>query len=188
MPSQMVLDEKKKIVATMSEEFKQAQAIVFTDYRGLTVGQDTAMRAALRKAGVSYQVAKNTLSSRALKDAGFEGLDDLLKGPTAIAYSKLDVISPAKVIKEYADKYDKLKIKGGALDNKAITAEDVNRLARIPGKDVLYGQLVFGLIAPIASLAVLLNAIREKMEAGSAETVAAPETDSAEPVAAPVES
>lgn len=167
MPSQKVLEAKREVVAGLSNEFKQAQSIVFADYRGLTVEQDTAMRTALRKAGVKYQVVKNTLSSRALKDTGIEGLDELLKGPTAIAYSTKDVVVAAKVVKEFADKFDKLTIKGGVLEGKAIQAADVVQLAKIPSKEVLYGQVVFGLIAPIASLAIILNAVREKLETES---------------------
>ena len=167
MPSQKVLEAKREVVAGLCNEFKQAQSIVFADYRGLTVEQDTAMRTALRKAGVKYQVVKNTLSSRALKDTGIEGLDELLKGPTAIAYSTKDVVIAAKVVKEYADKFDKLTIKGGVLEGKAIQAAEVVQLAKIPSKEVLYGQVVFGLIAPIASLAIILNAVREKLEAES---------------------
>jgi large subunit ribosomal protein L10 len=172
MPSKKVLKAKQEIVTGLTNEFKQAQSIVFTEYRGLTVLQDTAMRAALRKAGVVYQVVKNTLSGRALKDAGIDGLDKFLKGPTAIAYSTQDVIVTAKVIKEYADKFEKLSIKGGVFEGKAINVDDVNRLAKIPSREVLYGQVVCGLIAPISSLAMLLDAIREKMEVGSTETVA----------------
>lgn len=167
MPSQKVLEAKREVVAGLCNEFKQAQSIVFADYRGLTVEQDTAMRTALRKAGVKYQVVKNTLSSRALKDTGIEGLDELLKGPTAIAYSTKDVVIAAKVVKEFADKFDKLTIKGGVLEGKAIQAADVVQLAKIPSKEVLYGQVVFGLIAPIASLAIILNAVREKLETES---------------------
>lgn len=172
MPSKKVLEAKKEVVAGLSNEFKQAQSIVFADYRGLTVEQDTAMRAALRKANVKYQVVKNTLSSRALKDAGVEGLDEILKGPTAIAYSTEDVIAAAKVVSEYAGKFDKMTIKGGVLEGKLISAEEVASLAKIPGKDVLYGQVVFGLISPIASLAILLNAIKEKAEAENADAAA----------------
>jgi large subunit ribosomal protein L10 len=172
MPSQKVLDEKKAIVAGLTSEFKSAQSIVFADYRGLTVEQDTAMRSALRKAGVSYQVVKNTLSGRAMKDAGVEGVDSMLKGPTAIAYSSSDIVAAAKVVKEYADKFDKLTIKGGVLEGKAINVDDVSRLASIPSKEVLYGQVVFGLMSPITCLVVALNAIREKMEGGIVEEVA----------------
>lgn len=167
MPSKKALETKQKFVADLAADIKDAQSIVFADYLGLTVEQDTTMRAALRKADVAYQVVKNTLSSRALKDAGFDGMDAFLAGPTAIAYSKKDMIQPAKTIKEYADKFDKFTIKGGMLEGKAISADEVNSLAKIPGRDVLYGQLVFTLVSPIASLAIVLNAIREKMDGGS---------------------
>lgn len=172
MPSKKVLDAKKEIVAALTDEFKNAQSIIFADYRGLTVEQDTAMRAALRKAGVNYQVVKNTLSIRALQETGIEGVADMLKGPTAIAYSADDVVVSAKLVKEYADKFEKLNIKGGVLEGKAIDVSAVNRLALIPSRDVLYGQLVFGLASPITCLAIALNAIKEKMEGGSAEAVA----------------
>lgn len=172
MPSKKVLETKKQIVADLVNEFKGAQAMVFTDYRGLTVEQDTQLRSALRKAGVTYKVIKNSLSGRALIDAGYEGLEDVVKGPTAIAYSKDDVISPAKVIKEYAKKFDKLEIKGGTMDGAKIEISDIDRLASIPPVEVLYGQIVCGLISPIAGLAMLLNAVKEKAEAAGVETAA----------------
>jgi large subunit ribosomal protein L10 len=164
MPGKKVLDEKIKVVEDLASELKAAQSIVIAEYRGLTVEQDTAMRAALRKGGVKYRVVKNTLSGRAMKIAGIEGMDNLLQGPTAIAYSLGDVLSTAKIVKEYADKYDKLVIKGGVLDGQVISADEVTQLARIPSKEVLYGQVVFGLVSPIASLAMVLNAIKENME------------------------
>lgn len=173
MPSQKVLEAKKQIVQGLMEEFSQAQAMVFADYRGLTVEQDTTLRNALRKAGVKYQVVKNTMSVRALSAAGLDNLDSILKGPTAIAYSTGDVVAPAKVVKEFADKYEKLNIKGGILEGKVINVDEVARLAAIPPKEVLYGQIVCGLISPIASLAMILNAVREKAEAAGAETAAA---------------
>jgi len=174
MPSKKILEGKMKIVDDLASEFSQAQSLVFADYRGLTVAQDTEMRSAMRQAGISYSVIKNTLSSRALAKIGFSGLDDVLKGPTAIAYSKDDMISPARLLKEYAGKYDKLKIKGGVLEGKAIGLDEVNSLASIPSREVQYGQLVFSLISPVTSLAIVLNAIKEKMEGG---------TDSNEPAA-----
>lgn len=172
MPSKKVLAAKQEIVAGLTQEFKQAQSIVFADYRGLTVEQDTAMRTALRAAGVKYQVVKNTLSGRAMKDAGIAGLDEMLKGPTAIAYSTEDVIVTAKVVKEYADKFDKLTIKGGVFEGKAINVSEVNSLASIPSKDVLYGQLVFTLISPITKLAIALNEICKQKTGDSTEAVA----------------
>ena len=169
MPSQKVLAAKEKIVQELSEEFSQAQAIVFADYRGLTVDQDTEMRAALRKADVKYKVIKNSMSELAMKKAGIEGLEEVFKGPTAIAFSNDDVIMPAKIVKEFVNKFDNMEIKGGILEGKVISLEEINRLAAIPTLDVLYGQLVFGLMSPIAKLAILLNAIKEKAEESGVE-------------------
>lgn len=172
MPSKKILEQKAKVVADLSADFKQAQSMVFVEYRGLTVAQDTEMRSEMRKAGVKYQVIKNTLSGRALDAIGVAGLEAVLKGPTAIAYSKDEVTAPAKVVKTYADKYDLLKIKGGVVDGKLVTEGDVRTIAAIPSKDVLYSQVVFTLLAPITGLAVALNAICEKGEAAGVTSVA----------------
>lgn len=173
MPSKKILEAKQEIVSGLTEEFKNAKAIVFAEYRGLTVAQDTEMRAAMRKAGICYQVIKNTLSSRALKDAGIENVEELSKGPTAIAYSTEDVVAPAKIVKQYADKFEKFNIKGGIMEGKAISLAEVNQLASIPSREVLYGQIVCGLITPIASLAMILNAIAEKANEQNVTEVAA---------------
>lgn len=173
MPSTKILNTKMEIVAGLVKEFSGAKTIVLAEYLGLTVAQDTQMRANLRKAGIHYKVIKNTLSSRAMKDAGIEGLDELLSGPTAIAYSTDDVVAPAKALKEYADKFEKFKLKGGVMEGKVISLEEVVRLAAIPPREVLYGQVVSGLISPIAGLAMILNAIAEKANEQGVESVAA---------------
>lgn len=173
MPSTKVLNEKKEIVAGLTKEFASAKTIVLAEYLGLTVAQDTAMRASLRKAGIHYKVVKNTLSVRAMKDAGIEGTDTLLTGPIAIAYSTDDVVAPAKALKEYADKFEKFKIRGGVMEGKVISLAEVVRLASIPPRQVLYGQVVSGLISPIAGLAMILNAIAEKANEQGADSVAA---------------
>ena len=175
MPSKKVLEAKQDIVNTLAEDFGQAQSIILAEYRGLTVAEYTELRATLRKAGVKYQVIKNSLSFRAMEKAGLTGLDEVLKGPTAIAFSKDDMISPAKLLKEYAGKHTHLKLKGGVLEGKVITLEEVERLASIPSQEVLYGQLVFTLLSPLTSLAVVLNAIKEKMEGGPDSAVPAAE-------------
>lgn len=171
MPSKKVLKTKQKLVSELADKFKQAEIMVFADYRGLTVAEDTEMRLEMRKAGVTYKVIKNSLSLRALEAAGFTDVEDFFTGPTAVAYSNDDVIAPAKIIKQHADKHDELKIKGGIFGGKVISIDEINKLAAIPAQDVLYGQLVFGLISPVASLAMLLNAVREKAEAAGVETV-----------------
>lgn len=171
MPSKKVLKAKQKIVSDLAEKFKQAQILVFADYRGLTVAEDTEMRTEMRKAGVTYKVIKNTLSLRALEAAGYTGVDEFLTGPTAVAYSNDDVIAPAKIIKQFSDKHNELQIKGGIYEGNVVSEAEIKKLASIPSQEVLYGQLVFGLISPVASLAMLLNAVREKAEEAGVATV-----------------
>ncbi len=172
MPSEKILDAKKAVVAELAEELKSAQTIVLADYLGLTVEQDTEMRAAFRKAGVTYKVVKNTISSRAFEEAGIKEMGDLLKGPTAIALSSEDIIAPAKVTKEFADKFDKITIKGGAMEGAVTTVDEINKLASIPAPEVLQGQLVFTLLSPITSLAIALSEVAKKMDGGTEEAAA----------------
>ena len=164
MPSEKILNAKKDVVAALVADFKDAKSFVFVDARGLTVLQDTAMRADFRKNNLKYQVIKNTTLSIVFKDLGVEGAADQFKGPTAIAYSTEDMIASAKLMKQYADKFDKLSIKGGVLEGKVISAADVEALASIPSKEVLYSQLVYTLISPITKLAMAIKAIAEKSE------------------------
>ena len=164
MPSEKILNAKKDVVAALVADFKDAKSFVFVDARGLTVLQDTAMRADFRKNNLKYQVIKNTTLSIVFKELGVEGAADQFKGPTAIAYSTEDMIAPAKLMKQYADKFDKLSIKGGVLEGKVISAADVEALASIPSKEVLYSQLVYTLISPITKLAMAIKAIAEKSD------------------------
>ena len=172
MPSVKVLENKKTIVSGLVEELKNAKTLVVADARGLTVSQDTELRNALRKANVNYKVVKNTLISRAAKEVDLSELDEIFKGPTAIAYSSEDVIAPAKVMKEFADKFEKLNIKGGATEGRVAALSELTALASIPPVEVLYAQVVGGLVSPIAALAIYLNEVAKKMEAAGANTAA----------------
>jgi hypothetical protein len=100
MPSNKILEMKKAIVTGLADEFRQAQTMVFADYRGLTVAQDTELRTAMRKAGVKYKVIKNKLAVLAAQQAGIKGMEALFTGPTAVAYSNDDVVAPAKLVKD----------------------------------------------------------------------------------------
>jgi large subunit ribosomal protein L10 len=164
MPSQKILDAKKKMVAELVSGYRNAKSFVFADARGLKVSTDTEMRADLRKNNVSYKVVKNTTATLIFRELGIEGVEDILKGPTAIAYSTEDAIVPAKILKQYADKFDKLKLKGGVIEGKVASVDEVKILARIPGKEVLYGQIAYGLLFPMTKLAMLLKAAAEKVQ------------------------
>ena len=182
MPSEKILEAKKKIVADLVASYKEAQSFVFVDARGLTVEQDTALRTEMRKNGVNYKVVKNTTLNLVFKELGIEGLDEMFKGPTAVAYSTEDMMAPAKVSKKFADDFEKLSIKGGIIEGKVATVAEVEALAAVPSKDVLLSQIVYALLFPITKLAMLTKATAEKLEAegGAAAAPAAEEAPAEE--------
>lgn len=184
MPSEKILEAKKKIVADLVADYKEAQSFAFVDARGLTVEQDTALRSEMRKNGVVYKVVKNTTLNLVFKELGIEGLDEMFKGPTAVAYSKEDMMAPAKVAKKFADDFEKLTIKGGIIEGKVATVAEVEALAAVPSKDVLLSQIVYALLFPVTKLAMLTKAVAEKLEeeggaAPVAETAEAPASEEA---------
>ena len=120
MPSEKILNAKKEQVKNLAEKFKKAKMIVFSDYRGINVADDTKLRAEIRKNECEYMVVKNSIISHAAKEAGIEGLDEVLEGPTSVAIGYDDYIAPAKVINNYAKDSEFYKIKAGVMDQKMI--------------------------------------------------------------------
>jgi large subunit ribosomal protein L10 len=173
MPNAKVLSEKQAVVAELTEKLQGAAAGVLVNYSGISVSEDTELRRALREANVEYSVVKNTLLRFALNNAGLEELDSLLNGTTSLAICKDDPIAPAKVIKKFADKItDCFEIKGGFMDGKVISIDEVNALADIPEIPVLQAQVLGTMLAPITSLAIVIKAIAEKL-GGPVEEAAA---------------
>ncbi len=163
MPSAKALEEKKKLVAELVEKMKNASSGVLVDYKGITVADDTKLRADMRKNNVDYSVMKNTLIRFAAKEAGLEGLESVLEGTTALAISADDLIAPAKIVAEYAKKNEDIfNIKAGFMDGKVIGVEEIMAIAELPSKEVLLGRLVGSLQSPILGLALVLKAISEK--------------------------
>jgi large subunit ribosomal protein L10 len=157
MPSEKVLNEKKLVVADLTEKLKKAKAAVLVDYLGLTVEQDTALRIEFRKENVDYLVAKNTMLSFAVDNAGLSDLKPYLKGPTAIAISYDDLVAPARVVAANAKKYEVMGIKIGILEGEIIDVDQVKALADLPTKDVLISIVLGTMNAPIRGLATVLN-------------------------------
>lgn len=153
---------KMEQVAALEEKVKSAAGIVVVDYRGITVEEDTKLRTALREAGVEYKVIKNRLILRAFKNSGYEGLDSVFEGPTAVAFSYDDATAPARIISENSKKLNKLAIKGGVVENQVMDAAGITKIASIPSKTVLIGQLLGLLTSPMRSLAVALNEVAKK--------------------------
>lgn len=157
MPSEKILEEKKQKVAALSECLKSACVGVLVNYKGITVADDTKLRKELREAGDEYMVVKNTLLRRALNDAGIEGLDSVLEGTTAIAFSKDDYVSGAKILSKYAENSKTFEIKAGFVDGNVLDAKGVKELASLPPKEVLVAKALGGLNAPITGFVTVLN-------------------------------
>lgn len=160
-----ILKVKEQIVSDYAEKLAKAKSFVIVDYRGLTVAEDTQLRKELRDNNVEYSVVKNRLTLRAMEKAGFTGLDQVLTGPTAVAISYDDAVAPAKVLVTNAKKNTKLEVKGGMVEGKILSVNEINGVAAIPAKPVLIAQLLGMLQTPIRGLAVALSEIAKKQEA-----------------------
>ena len=175
MPSAKVLESKKQIVADLTEKLQNAVSGVIVNYSGITVENDTKMRAELRKAGVEYAVIKNTMTKRACENVGYGELANVLEGMTAIAISKDDAVAPAKILKEYADKIDSFELKAGFVEGKVLDQAGVQMYANIPSKEILIGKLLGSIQSPLYGLACALQAIIDKDGEGAAEEAPAAE-------------
>ena len=162
MPSQKILEQKQAAVAALVEVLKNSPSGVLVDYKGISVVDDTKLRAELRKAGVQYQVVKNTMLGLAFKEIGLEGMESNLSGTTAIAMNTTDPLAAAKVLSDFAKKNEKFTIKAGYMDGAAIDAKTVDALSKVPSREVLIAQLCFGLNACISGLAIALDQIAKK--------------------------
>lgn len=164
--SEAIMNAKKQIVSDYAEKIGKSKSFVLIDYRGLTVAEDTALRVAFRKENVEYKVVKNRLILRAIEQAGIEGIDSsVFEGPTAIAISYEDAVAPAKVLTDNAKKTKKTALKGGVVEGKVLTVDEIEKVATIPAKPVLVAQLLGMMQSPVRSLAVVLSEIAKKQEA-----------------------
>jgi len=192
----MARPDKAAAVAEIAEEFRSSNAAVLTEYRGLTVAQLQELRRALGE-NASYAVVKNTLTKIAAKEAGVEGFDELLAGPSAIAFVKGDPVEAAKSLRDFAKANSPLVIKGGILDGKPLTPDEISKIADLESREVLLGKLagafmaslnnaVYLLNAPISQAARLAGALQAKAEqdpsilgGGAGEPVASEDTAAA---------
>ena len=168
MPNAKVLESKKAVVEALTGKIQEATSVVFVDYKGITVAQDTELRKQFREAGVEYTVVKNTLTRFAAKDCGYN-FDEILNGTTAMACTTGDPIAPARIVCEFAKK-NKLKtlaIKGGIVEGSVLTANELNGFGELPSKNALVASVLGTFLAPISSLAFVLDQIREQKEGGA---------------------
>ena len=174
MASEKILNQKKEEVTKLANEMKEAKLVLLTDYRGINVDDVTKLRTELRNANAKYTVIKNNITRRALAEAGIEGLENELEGPTAVIMSNDDYLEPAKAIYNFTKNNDYYKIKGGVVEGKVMTAEEIITLAKLPSKEQLLSMLAGALLANISKFAVALDQVRIQKESG-AEVVATEE-------------
>ena len=175
MPSNKVLETKKQIVEALAAKMQTAQAGVLVKYEGITVAEDTELRAALRKAGVEYTVMKNTLTGKACDIVGYGEMKQYLEGMTAIAISQDDPIAPARIMKEYADKIKSFEIKAGFVDGGVIDQAGVEALAATPSKEVLIAKMMGSLMSSLYGFAYVLQGKIDKETEGQDAPEAAAE-------------
>ena len=189
-------DQKEQVVEELTARLKAAETLLVADYRGLTMPQIDELRTRLLESGARFTVVKNTLTRRAAEAAGTDGLLALLDGPSAIAFLEADgdMVATAKALADAARETNVLEIRGGIMQGRAVTAEEVEILAKLPPADVLRGQVLGAIVAPLTALAGLLNAplqnlrglIDARIEQLGGEEEAAPEPEP-EAEAAPAE-
>jgi len=187
MPSNAILEQKQKQVAELAELIKGSASGVIVNYQGITVDKDTAMRKALREAGVKYMVVKNTMTGRACEMCGYGELKNVLEGMTAIAISENDPIAPAKILKEYDQKIESFKILAGYVDGEVLDNAGVMELADIPSKEVLIAKFLGSIQSPVYKFAYAIKAVAEKLEEGAPAEEAAPAEATEAPAEAPAE-
>lgn len=151
-------DKKKELVKKLKELYNSSSGIVVAEYRALSVEEITSLREELKKLGDTFKVVKNTLMKRAIEGEGIEGIDELFVGPIAVTFSKEDIGQSAKTILEFRKKVEKVDLKGALIDGKLYSKEEVEQIAKLPPKDVLLGQLVGTMSAPLSNFASVLNA------------------------------
>ena len=164
MASEKNINLKKEEVSKLAEQMKNAKLILLTDYRGINVSDATALRSEIRNVGAEYKVIKNNITRRALAECGIEGLEEQLEGPTAVIMTSEDYLEPTKVIYNFTKNNDYYKIKGGVIDGKVMTAEEIITLAKLPSRQELLSMLAGGLLANISKFAVALDQVKVQKE------------------------
>ena len=186
MPSVKVLEAKKAIVAELADRMKNSVTGVLVNYKGINVADDTALRKELREAGVKYTVVKNTLLSRAAEQVDLSGLQPTLEGTTALATSDEDYAAAARILSNYAKKSKTFEIKAGYLEGQIVDLATIDRLAKLPSREILLANVLGAFQAPIASFARAVQAIVDKGGVEACEPAAKAEEAPAEE-AAPAE-
>ena len=166
MASEAILNQKKAEVKELAEKMQNAKLILLTEYRGINVADDTKLRKDLREANATCNVIKNNITRRALAECKLEGLEDKLVGPTAVIMSEEEYLGASKTIYKFSKDNEFYKIKGGVVDGKVMTAEEIITLAKLPSRETLLSMLAGALLSNISKVAVALNEVKKQKESG----------------------
>ena len=168
MASEKNIQAKADQVNELAAKMKDASLVLLVDYRGIDVASDTALRKSIREVNADYSVIKNNITRRALKECGFEGMDEILEGPTAVIIAQDEYLPSLKAIYKFAKANEYYKIKGGVLEGNVSTVEELTTLAELPSREELIAKLAGCLLANVSKLAATLDAVRVKKESEEA--------------------
>ncbi len=162
--SKEMIEAKSKVVAEIADQLKTAQSTVVVEYRGLSVGEITELRTALRAENVSMKVYKNKLVQRATEQQGMNELNEYLVGPNAIVFGQEDAVAPARLLAEFAKKHEALLIKAAYVEGKFLPAEEVQAVAKLPNRSGMYSMLLGCIQAPVSKFARAIKAVADAKE------------------------
>ena len=168
MASEKIVNQKKKEVEELAEKIGKAKIVLLTDYKGINVEDVTNLRTKIRNTNAEYKVIKNNITKRALQSCKVEGLEDTLEGTTAVVLGYEDYLEPLKAIYEFSKDNDFYKIKGGIIEGKVVSVEELVTLAKLPSRETLIAQLAGALLGNISKLAVALDQVRAQKETATA--------------------
>lgn len=167
--SKEAIAKKSDEVSKVADKLSNSKAAIVVDSRGLTVAEVTDLRTRLRNEGVKMQVIKNTILTRAVEKAGFENMQDIFVGPSAVAFSDEDAVAPAKVLKKYSDENEQLTIKGGIIEGEIADVSKINTFATLPSREELLAMLANEFLSPIRDVAYVLQAVSDTKSANAAD-------------------
>ncbi len=169
MANEKNIKQKEEQVKALAEKFKNSNIVLLVDYRGIDVANDTGLRKAVRNVNGEYAVIKNNITRRALEKEGYEGLDEALEGPTAVITTSEEYLPVLKAIYKFAKENEYYKIKGGVLEGKVVSVDELITLAQLPSREELIAKLAGCLLANVSKLAATLDAVRVQKEAEEAK-------------------
>ena len=164
MASEIILKQKAEEVKVLAEKMKNASLVLLVNYRGINVADVTGLRKAVREVGGEYAVIKNNITRRALKECGIDTLDEALEGPTAVIIAQEEYLPSLKEIYKYSKDNEFYTMKGGVLEGKVSSIEELTTLAQLPSREELIAKLAGCLLANVSKLAATLDAVRVKKE------------------------